>query len=695
MPRFRAPGKTEKGGWSIVLPNQAAMDTLAQTLEGKYEILSKIKEGGMGAIYLVRHRLLNELRVIKIMKPEVAESEEQQKRFFREAQTATRLRHPNITTFYDFVLGDDGTAYMVMEFIDGINLHDLLQSQGPAPVLLALDLSRQALSALAYLHRKGIVHRDISPDNIMVTRDDQGSPEVKLIDLGIAKMANSQSELTAADVFVGKLRYCSPEHLNGGGAARLLDARSDLYSYGVVLYEMLTGKLPFVGDSVQALVAAQLFRPPVPIADADPHGVVSEPLRQVVMRSLQKKPEARFQSAEDFARALEEASPAPVAPEAREAISRYITPAIENSPVSKFVTGAGASAQKALDSKFKAFTTKTLGMSGESPLQQRTSPTHVIASAEPPTVPGKPVLQQGTRSARPSVQPTVVLGGAADKSRRLTIPGIATVLVLLAGGWLILGRKGSAPPAAPPTKKAEIPAASSPSTAPSPAPAVPVASTTAPAVPAQPPPKPAEPEIVSPTIKEVGKTQRNAHPEPPKVEKAAPPRKNEIAQVKPVQQASISERPIVPQPPVPEPVTKYCANVLPTAYTQGVIRDRPQGFDAESFKAPRTDSARIQIRVSVAPEKLSTNQSFTVVAQLVNGGDLPVNVRSVEESVSRGNSAFASLGGVSLPAKVEAGESWTFYRFSGSLESKFTKTLRVIDSKGDQWQGGVWIEPCD
>ena len=136
MPRFRAPGKTEKGGWSIVLPNQAAMDTLAQTLEGKYEILSKIKEGGMGAIYLVRHRLLNELRVIKIMKPEVAESEEQQKRFFREAQTATRLRHPNITTFYDFVLGDDGTAYMVMEFIDGINLHDLLQSQGPAPVLL-------------------------------------------------------------------------------------------------------------------------------------------------------------------------------------------------------------------------------------------------------------------------------------------------------------------------------------------------------------------------------------------------------------------------------------------------------------------------------------------------------------------------------------------------------------------------------
>jgi serine/threonine protein kinase len=140
--------------------------------EGKYEVIGKIAEGGMGAVYKVRHLLLDEIRVIKVMRPQAAESEEQRKRFVREAQTATKLRHPNIVAFYDFAVDESGTAYMVMEFIDGVTLAQLIRKGGPLPLPIALELAKQSLSALGYLHRRGIVHRDVSPDNILMAHHD-------------------------------------------------------------------------------------------------------------------------------------------------------------------------------------------------------------------------------------------------------------------------------------------------------------------------------------------------------------------------------------------------------------------------------------------------------------------------------------------------------------------------------------------
>src|SRR5512140_3333006 len=199
--------------------------TTSPIVEGKYEVLSKIREGGMGAIYLARHRLLNELRVIKVMRPHMADKESDRKRFLREAQTATRLKHPNIATLYDFAVEEDGALYMVLEFIDGINLKDLIGSCGVPPVPLAVEIARQSLAALGYLHRAQVVHRDISPDNLMLASDESGAPVVKLIDLGIARHLDASDAVTADGSFIGKLQYCSPEQLRLGAGAQGIDIR--------------------------------------------------------------------------------------------------------------------------------------------------------------------------------------------------------------------------------------------------------------------------------------------------------------------------------------------------------------------------------------------------------------------------------------------------------------------------------------
>ena len=269
-------------------------------IEGKYEILGKLREGGMGTIYRVRHRLLDEIRVVKVLKPAALADEEMKRRFVEEARTATRLKHPNICTIHDFALDEEGKAYLVMEFIDGVNLADLLPSRGPRGLGLSLDVAHQTLGALAYLHRKNVVHRDIAPDNLMLTRDERGLPLVKVIDLGIAKTLDTPGGMTSTGVFLGKLKYASPEQFGALPAGEKLDGRSDLYSLGVVLYEMLTGAYPFHGVSPSELLRAHLFDPPLPFSGTDRDGKVPPEVRGAVLKALQKKREDRFASAEEF-----------------------------------------------------------------------------------------------------------------------------------------------------------------------------------------------------------------------------------------------------------------------------------------------------------------------------------------------------------------------------------------------------------
>jgi serine/threonine-protein kinase len=272
---------------------------LDEHIEGKYEILEKLREGGMGAIYKVRHRLLDELRVVKVIRSNVgatAAAPDAGDRFLREARVAIRLRHPNIAQLHDYAIADDGNAYIVMELIDGCTLQDVLRRHGPPPVPLTLEVARQSLKALGYLHRQKIVHRDVSPDNLMLTRDSDGHAQVKLIDLGIAKAFGGGAGLTTTGIFLGKPRYAAPEQFSGAG----IDARGDLYSFGVVFYELLTGRCPIAGNDPASFMAGHLLRPPLSFAESDPEGKLPQTLRELLLKTLAKEPDQRFGSAEEL-----------------------------------------------------------------------------------------------------------------------------------------------------------------------------------------------------------------------------------------------------------------------------------------------------------------------------------------------------------------------------------------------------------
>ena len=276
------------------------MPALRESIEAKYEILERIGQGGMGAVYKARHRLLDQERAIKVIRTPVELSAEAGERFLREARVASRLRHPNLAILHDYAVADDGNAWLVLEWIDGVTLREALRRHGPPPLALSLEIARQTSEALAYLHRQRIVHRDVSPGNLMLARED-GRPLIKLIDLGLAKTLEGTGDgLTTGGLFVGKLRYAAPEQFGTEG----VDARSDLYSLGVVLYEMLTGWCPVEGHDPRSWMAGHLFREPLRFEESDPQGRIPKDLRELVLCTLAKNPAERVGSAEELAESL-------------------------------------------------------------------------------------------------------------------------------------------------------------------------------------------------------------------------------------------------------------------------------------------------------------------------------------------------------------------------------------------------------
>jgi serine/threonine-protein kinase len=267
---------------------------------GQYRVTRKLGEGGMGAVYAGEHALLGRKAAIKMLLPTLSQNQEIVQRFFNEARAATAIADPGIVQIFDFGYHTDGSAYIVMEYLEGEPLDSRLKRLGRLNPLDALRIMRQASSSLAAAHARGIIHRDLKPENIFLVPDREvaGGERPKLLDFGIAKLTNdAESKVkTHTAAIMGTPMYMSPEQCRGAGA---VDARSDVYALGCVLFHLIVGRTPFDGEGVGEIIASHLREPP-PVPSQLVPGLPPE-LDQLILRCLAKHPDQRFQSANELA----------------------------------------------------------------------------------------------------------------------------------------------------------------------------------------------------------------------------------------------------------------------------------------------------------------------------------------------------------------------------------------------------------
>ncbi len=275
---------------------------IERNLADRYRLEGQIGQGGMAVVYAGVDTVLRRRVAIKVLRPQLAADEEFVRRFYSEAQHAAKLSHPNIVNIYD--VGREGDSYfIVMELVEGATLAEMIEHDVRLPEAVTIDFAAQICNGLAYAHRQGLLHRDVKPANILVTKDDV----VKISDFGIARAVSTQTmTVTQPGMVMGSVYYLSPEQAQG----HELDQTSDLYSLGIVLYQMLTGKLPYTGDS-PITVALKHVSSPVPVVDID-EIAISPALAAIVHKLLQKDPVGRFSSAVEVGKALREAREHPL-----------------------------------------------------------------------------------------------------------------------------------------------------------------------------------------------------------------------------------------------------------------------------------------------------------------------------------------------------------------------------------------------
>jgi len=272
-----------------------AADLVGQIVADRYHVVKKLGEGGMGQVYLAEHVKMGRRSAIKVMNPAMVHDPDAVARFNREASNASRINHPNVCAIYDFGETVDGLIFLAMEFIEGEPLTDLLEREGALSMSRATAIFLQTADALQAAHELGIVHRDLKPDNIMLTK-----ATVKVVDFGIAKAIGgdeSGQKVTKTGLVIGTPEFMSPEQLSGDK----LDGRSDLYALALVLYRMLTGKLPFEATTAQEVMVKRLTDDPLTLADARPDLSFPPGLQQVLDTALARTPAERYQSVAKFA----------------------------------------------------------------------------------------------------------------------------------------------------------------------------------------------------------------------------------------------------------------------------------------------------------------------------------------------------------------------------------------------------------
>ncbi|GAC41666.1 Stk1 family PASTA domain-containing Ser/Thr kinase [Paenibacillus popilliae] len=266
---------------------------IGTTLAGRYEITARIGGGGMALVYKALDNLLNRYVAVKMLRQQFVHDEEFIQRFRREAQSAASLSHPNVVSIYDVGQTDD-THYIVMEYVEGHNLNEIIQQRAPLQVEEAVRIATQICDALDHAHQNRIIHRDIKPHNILIGRNGR----VKVTDFGIARAVTS-STITQTGSVVGSVHYFSPEHAKGISAGE----KSDLYSLGIVLYQMLTGRLPFLGESPISVALKHLQEPFEEPRKVNPH--IPQSVENIILKSMRKSPAERYQSAAEMLRDLE------------------------------------------------------------------------------------------------------------------------------------------------------------------------------------------------------------------------------------------------------------------------------------------------------------------------------------------------------------------------------------------------------
>ncbi len=292
---------------------------LGQTLAEKYLIEQLIKRGGMGSVYRGKHVMMDKTVAVKVLRPSLAGDDVVVARFSREAKAASRISHPHAVSVTDFGEAENGVVFLVMEYLDGRTLKDLIRSEGPMRLDRAVEIVRQVSGALDAAHQQGVIHRDLKSDNIMLSQTN-GGDWAKVLDFGIAKIQQPEGvrdhDITAANLVVGTPQYMSPEQCSQAGP---LDARSDVYSLGVIVFEMLAGRVPFTGESPTVIMMKQVGDEPPSVLEARPDLPAS--IDDLIKKALAKQPANRFQTAGALSEALTQA-----AAEAGDAASATVAP---------------------------------------------------------------------------------------------------------------------------------------------------------------------------------------------------------------------------------------------------------------------------------------------------------------------------------------------------------------------------------
>jgi len=455
--------RTYPADYNVCPADQSALQSAHELQPGmvirnKYEILERIGIGGMGFVYRGRHITFNEVCAIKIVNDVIAGDANFLQRFQTEAVVTRKLRHPNAVRVDDFDYTEDGRPFIVMELVQGQNVGEILQNEGPMRVPRAVRVAMQVADALGFAHRLGIVHRDIKPGNIILTPNEQGQETAKVLDFGIAKLreavegAKPGMTMTMTGMVVGTPLYMSPEQFMGKKAGQEIDGRTDLYSLGVVLYQMVTAQLPFEGDTLYSLMMQHMegnVRPPHELV---PELQIPESLSHVILKAIDKSRDQRFQTAEEFIAALSQMGIDQVANAPMASAPVAIDPVAATPP--RTSQASQSSSSLASPSQTPLSPASLPRGSQVAPVPAQASPAKGVnaaappsssASPQPPAITTPPVAPQpsapGVKAGRP--QDSQFVNSAEQhlflQPRKFRLKNLIVIVVLLLAGVLVAG----------------------------------------------------------------------------------------------------------------------------------------------------------------------------------------------------------------------------------------------------------------